>query len=251
MKGKPTRPFEEALWGRILIVSSVAYFTRLAACGIHEFLGHGLWAWIMGAKNVEGYVSWLGFGWCRWSPGLSGFAGVIAMAGGLINTFIIGATILAFLQIRSKKAGFYLRFTLFWLGYWATITQASYLILGGLTGYGDPGQLSYLTGVPLGFFSFLGFALFLLVYYVSSVLFLSEVSCLFPEYKPKTLLFEFWLTLPIQVCVFAASPEHNLSFELFLTLSIASVIPSLLALPLFKLFRRTKTARKNGAGEGI
>ncbi len=253
MSGKPRHepPANVSIWARILLVISVAYFTRLASCGIHELLGHGLWALLMGANRIEVYVSWLGFGWCKWSPSLSGSAKAIAVAGGLLNTFIIGIVILAFLYMAPKRGSFYLRFTLFCLGFWATITQASYLVLGGITGYGDPWQLSHLTGTPLYLFVFLGFALFLPVYCASSVLFLSEVSRLFSEYRPKTLLFEFWLTIPIQVGVFAASPEHTVSFESFSLLLAASLIPSLLSKPLFPLFNRLRPNMEKGAGEGI
>ena len=225
---------------RVLLVILAAYFTRLTSCGIHELLGHGFWAWIFGANSIQVYVSWLGFGWCRWSPPLSGFARVMATAGGLLNTFTIGAVILAFLYVVPRKGGFYLRFPVFLLGFWTTITQASYLLLGGLTGYGDPAVLHSLINVPLSFFVLIGFGLFLVAYLVVSTLFLSEVSGLFPEYREKTLLFEFWLTMPIQVIFFMVSPEHALSFELFSFLIVVSMVPSLLSLPLFHLFNRLR-----------
>jgi len=230
-----------SLWVRVLFVVLVAYPTRLLSCGIHELLGHGLWAWIFGADRIWFNVSWLGFGWCRWQ-GLSDsyIARVMTMAGGLINTFIIGAAILTFLFLVRKKGGFCLRFFLFWLGFWTTINQASYLLLGGLTGYGDPGSLHSLTGIPLSFFILLGFGLFLVVYLAVSVLFLSEATGLFPEFKPKTLLFEFWITIPIQAILFAVSPEHEMLFEMFFFLLAVSVIPSLLSLLLFQFFNRWK-----------
>jgi len=235
MKGKPQSEavVKASLWVRILFVVFVAYSTKLVACGVHELLGHGLWAWIFGADKVWFYVSWLGFGWCRWSPPLSGLARVMAMAGGLVNTFLIGTAILAFLYLAPKKGSRYLRLPIFWLGFWATINQASYLLLGGFTGYGDPGELNRLTGVPLGFFMFLGLGLFSLSYFVVSLLFLPEVCSLFPEYEKRTLLFEFWLTMPIQVVFFTVSPEHTLSLEWFFLLLVASMIPSLLSLPLY------------------
>lgn len=231
-----------SLGTRVLLVILAAYFARLVSCGIHELLGHGFWAWILGADSVQVYVSWLGFGWCKWDPPLSGFAKVMAMVGGLINTFVLGAMIFAFLYLMPKKCGFYVRFSLFWLGFWTMITQASYLLLGGSTGYGDPGALASLAGVPLDFFRLLGFGLFLIAYLAVSVLFISEVSCLFAEYREKTLLFEFWLTMPIQVIFFMAS-EHTVSFELIFGLLLVSLIPSLLSLPLFPFFNRLRMHR--------
>jgi len=234
-----------SLWMRFLFVILVAYPTRLLSCGIHELLGHGLWAWIFGADRIWFNVSWLGFGWCRWQ-GLSDsyIARVMTMAGGLINTFIIGAAILTFLFLVRKKGGFYLRFFLFWLGFWTTITQANYLLLGGFTGYGDPGSLHSLSGIPLSFFILLGFGLFLVVYLAVSVLFLSEATGLFPEFRPKTLLFEFWITIPIQVILFTFSPEHEMPFETFFFLLVVSVIPSLLSLSLFQFFNRWRLNMK-------
>ena len=174
------------------------------------------------------------------------------------HTFIIGATLLAFLFLTSRKGGFYLRLLMFWLGSWAAITQAGYLFLGGLTGQGDPGVLHLLTGVPLSFFVFLGFILFLLAYFAVSVLFLSEVAGLFPEYGQRTLLFEFWLTVPIQIIFLVASPEHTMSFGQFIAFLSISMVPSLLSILFFPFIQsaklkakkwkeRQKLKRENGA----
>lgn len=229
------------MWARFLFVILVAYFTKLLTCGIHELLGHGLWAWIFGADTIEVYVSWLGFGWCKWYPDSESYVGrVMAMAGGLINTFIIGIAILTFLFFVYRKGGFYLKSFLFWLGFWATTTQPSYLLLGGFTTKGDPWQLYLMTGIPLSFFMLLGFGLFLLVYPMISVLFLSEVSGLFPGYSQKTLLFALWLAMPIQVILLMISPEHTMPFEIFLLLLAVSMTPSLLSLSLFKFFNRRR-----------
>jgi hypothetical protein len=229
---------KSSLWARFLFIILMAYSTKVLTCGIHELLGHGLWARIFGADTVEVYVSWLGFGWCRWQGiGESPIASIMAMAGGLINTFIIGVAILTFLFLVPKKGGLYLRSFLFWLGFWATTTQPSYLLLGFATN-GDPWQLHLLTGIPLSFFVLLGFGLFLLIYPILSILFLSDTSKLFPEYPQKTLLFTLWLAIPIQVIFLMISPEHRMSFEMFLLLFAVSMIPSLLSLPLFKFFNR-------------
>jgi len=178
---------------------------------------------------------------------MSGFytASVMFSSGGLLNTFIIGAVILALLYLMPRKGGFYGRFSLFWLGFWATINQASYLLLGGLTGYGDVGSLHSLTGVPLNFFTLLGFSLFFLVYVVVSGLFLSEVRGLFPEYRERVLLFEFWLTIPVQVILFVVS--HTIASFWFLPLVFVSLLPSLLSAPLFPLFEHLAPRREFSA----
>jgi len=167
----------------------------------------------------------------------------MAMAGGLVNTFLMGAVILTSLFLVRKKGGIYLRSFLFWLGFWAATTQPSYLLLGGFSSKGDPWQLHLLTGIPLSFFMLLGFGLFLLFYPITSMLFLSDVSGLLPEYSQKTLLFTLWLAMPIQVILLMISPEYTYPFnetpiEMFLPLLAVSMIPSLLSLPLFKFFNR-------------
>ena len=241
---------KSALWKRTLLTVLVAYFTRLISCGIHELLGHGLWALIFGANKISVHVSWLGFGWCKWQGASSSYtAQVMIIAGGLLNTFIIGAVLLAFLFLAPKKGGFYLRLPMFWLGFWAVITQAGYLFLGGLTSLGDPWELHQLTGVPLSLFVFLGFSLFLIAYFAVSVLFLSEVTELFPEYSQRVLLFEFWLTIPIQTIFLMASPEHIISIGQFTAFFSLSMVPSLLAIPLFSRIQSWKSKiekRKEG-----
>jgi hypothetical protein len=231
------------LWASFLFIILVAYFTRLLTCGIHELLGHGLWAWIFGAKGVWIYVSWFGFGKCWWEPSNLGSVGnVVTMAGGLINTFVIGVAILAFLFLVRRKGGLYLRSFLFWLAFWATTTQASYLLIGGYSIKSDPWKLYSLTGIPLESFMVLGFGLFLLVYPLLSILFLRDVSKLFPEYSQKTSLFTLWLAMPIQVIMFMIYPEYAISFNLFLLLLVISMIPSLLSLSLFKYFKHIQSS---------
>lgn len=224
-------PSSTPFWLRVSFTFIVGYFTKLLSCLIHELFGHGLWACIFGADRIWFYVSWLGFGWCKWQ-GLDGsyIARVMVMAGGLIDTSIVGVAALIFLYLTRRRGGFYLRFLLFWLGFWASTTQAAYLILGGLVGTGDPASLSRITGVPLVSFIILGLALFLSAYIIISILFLSEMAPLFPEYSKGTLLFIFWLIIPLQVFLLAASPEHKLTFEQF-TLSLAlSILPSLVSI---------------------
>ncbi len=242
------KPGESSLWGRLLLILLVAYITKLLSCGIHELLGHGLWAWIFGADRIRVHVSWLGFGWCNWQGmSESSIARFMAMAGGLIDTFMIGAAILAFLFLARRRGGFYPRFFLFWLGFWATTGQAGYMLLGGFTGRGDPGSLHSLTGIPLSLFMLLGFASFLLVYPVISLLFLSEVSGLLPEYSRRTLLFEFWLAIPVQaILVMVSNPLGiKMTFEMSLLLLLLSMTPSLLSLPLVKFLGRSSVLSPN------
>jgi len=232
----------QLVWIRFLFIILVAYLTMLITCGIHELLGHGLWAWVFGAESVWIYVSWLGFGWCRWHPHLeSPLANVMAMAGGLINTLLVGAAILMFLFFVRRKGGIYLRSFFFWLGFWAVITQAGYLLIGGFITNSDPWQLHLMTGIPISFFLVLGFVLFLLVYPILSILFLRDVSKLFLEYSRKALLFMFWLSVPMQAILFMISPEYTIPFQTFLFLLALSMIPSLLSLPLFKFFNRARS----------
>lgn len=235
------KPGKSALSLRVLLVVIVAYFTRLLSSGIHEVLGHGLWALAFGANKISVYVSWLGFGWCKWQDtGLSYTARVMITAGGLLNTAVIGAALVTPLLLVPKKGNFYLRLLTFWLGFWAFITQAGYLFLGGITGVGDPGLLHRLTGTPLSFFVFLGFSLFLLAYFIFSPLFLSEITELFPRYCERVLLFEFWLAVPIQVVFLGASREFVTSMVEFIAFFSISMLPSLVSILFFPLIELAK-----------
>jgi hypothetical protein len=239
-------PEESPVWNRVFLTVLVAYSTRLISCGIHELLGHGLWAFIFGADKISVQVSWLGFGWCSWEGAASSYtARVLIHGGGLLNTSLVGALLLTFLSLALEKGGFYVRFSVFWLGFWAVITQAGYLLLGGLARWGDPSMLSGLTGIPLFYFALFGFILFIIAYFVVSILFLLEIAELFPEYGQKVLLSEFWLTVPMQMILFSASPQHPVSTWGFISLFSLSIVPSLLSTQLFPLFQSAK--RKVGA----
>lgn len=82
----------------IFFTFSTIYLSRLVSCFVHEVLGHALWAWIFGAEKIWFNISWMGFGWCRWIGVDNAFnAKLMVIAGGIIDTFIIGFLLLIIL----------------------------------------------------------------------------------------------------------------------------------------------------------
>lgn len=223
---------------RIAFLVIAAYLTRILSCAIHEVMGHGLWALAMGAHVIHANVTYLGFGWCSWEPPLIGIKGLLAIAGGIISSFSAGAAILSFLYYLPRLGGFYSRLVLFLLGFWITITQSSYLIVGGLTGYGDIGSISHSLGIVPLYFAALGVPVFVLVFFVVSVLFFRELGRMFPSTDQKKLLSTFWLTIPILVVTFALSEEFSFPLTEFALFMALSIIPSIMAFPMFDFFRK-------------
>jgi hypothetical protein len=77
------------------------------------------------------------------------------------------------------------------------------------------------------------------------------VTELFPEYSQRVLLFEFWLTIPIQTIFLMASPGHIISIGQFTAFFSLSMVPSLLAIPLFSQVQSWKSKiEKRREGEG-
>ena len=233
---------------KITILVVVAYFTRILSCAVHEVLGHGLWALAMGAQSISVNVTFLGFGWCSWEPPLAGIQGLLATSGGIISTFAAGAVILAFLYYMPATGKFYSRLILFWIAYWTTITQASYLIVGGITGFGDIGYVSRSLGIDYLYFAVIGVPLFILVYSIVSVLFFGETGVMFESVDQRKLLSAFWLTVPVLVVTFSVSQEFLLPVLEFALMLAISFIPSIMAFPMYVFFRRiSRQLRKKAA----
>jgi len=89
---------EGSIYFKIFFTFSTIYLSRLVSCFVHEVLGHALWAWIFGAEKIWFNISWMGFGWCRWIGVDNAFnAKLMVIAGGIIDTFIIGFLLLIIL----------------------------------------------------------------------------------------------------------------------------------------------------------
>ena len=223
---------------RIVSLVIIAYLTRVLSCAVHEVIGHGLWALALGAQRISVNITFLGFGWCSWEPPLGGTEGLLAVAGGLISSFTVGTVILAFLYYFPRIGGFYSRLILFLLGFWIAVTQSSYLIVGGLTGFGDIGFISNSLGIDYLYFAAVGVAIFVLVFFVISAMFFHELGIMFPATDQRKLLSAFWFTVPLLVLTFGFSEEFSLPALEFLLLIALSFIPSIAALPMYSFFRK-------------
>lgn len=236
---KENNPLKVNIGVRLFVVFLVAYIARLGSCAVHEVLGHGLWAWIFGAKTIVYSISWLGYGVTIWEPPLSYHATSVIVAGGIINSSIIGWGFLLFLySTRKKGKRFLVRIPVFLLGSWLAITQASYLLIGGLTGYGDIGKMHHMFNIPYYTFDIIGVILFLISFIVISTLFLSELSWLFPEFGKRALLSEFWLIVPILLITFNISPDRGTPSELSPILLFISFLPTIVSIFAFKPFKK-------------
>jgi len=125
-----------------------------------------------------------------------------------------------------KKSVHYAAILLFWLGFWTIVNSTGYLIIGGLSPFGDVYGLIALGVLTSSLSLQIGLIFFLMVFALSQILRkrLSEMCS--PE-KVRWGISFFWLIIPMLVTVMLASPERNLPL-VCLVLAFAPVVVSFL-----------------------
>ena len=143
--------------------------------------------------------------------------------GGIFICLCISFVIQFFLLI--KKVSCYFAAFLFWLAFWTFISSVGYLIIGGLTPFGDVQDL-----IRLGFFtSQLSLALGLTMFFIGFFSLSRIIRKLFTKvFSSKIVHFGtvlFWLIVPILVLVTMINPARKFPLSLF----PATFLPTFLA----------------------
>jgi hypothetical protein len=207
----------------------VGFVVKIVAEFVHEICGHGFFVLLFGGTIKEVYISVLWpyeLSYIEWSLPSSISSGQMALvfAGGILACVCVSFLTQAFLLVK-KQIPWYFAATLFWLAFWTLVNSTGYLIIGGLTSFGDVKELIAL-GVLTSLFSLIiGFIIFVVGFIALSWILRKILTELFTLKRASLGISLFWLILPVLVLVMLANPERHLQVA-YLPLTF---IPALLS----------------------
>ncbi len=206
---------------KVFLVSFLilGFVMKIVSEFLHEVGGHGLFVLLFGGKIKNVYISVL---WpytlshINWSlpSGLTSLQMAWIYGGGILvclcASFLIQASLLVKKGIPSHFA-----LTLFWLAFWTSINSAGYLVIGGLTTFGDIHELIRLEVFTNTLSLMIGFIIFIVGFAALSWILREILTEIFPLKKASLGVVLFWLIIPALVLVMLVSPERGLQVAYF------------------------------------
>jgi len=187
---------------------------KMVAEVVHEVFGHGLFVLLFGGEITGLYISVLwpyDFSRLEWSlpSGVTSAQMAWIYVGGILVCLCMSFLTQAFLLFK-KKIPWHFALPLFWLAFWTLVNSTGYLIIGGLTPFGDVYELIRL-GVLRELVSLvIGLIIFAIAFVALSWI-LREISIkIFSPKKASLGVSLFWLIIPVLVMVMLANPERGL-----------------------------------------
>jgi len=223
---------------------AVVFLTKVASEVVHEVFGHGLFILLFGGKITGLYISVL------WPYDFSyigqdmpstvdSFQWAWVLAGGIFMCLCLSFMTQAFLLVK-KKVQWHLAVALFCFAFWTLVNSTGYLIIGGLTPFGDVLELIRLGVLTKGLSLVLGLTAFALGFAILSRVLGRILPEVFSPRKARYGVAVFWLLIPLLVIVMLANPEHRLEVS-YLPLTF---IPALLSFAMDKLLFLPKQKSK-------
>lgn len=212
----------------LVVFVVVGFVMKLVAEFVHEVCGHGLFVLLFGGTIKAVYISVLWpyeFSYIEWLPiGFTSAQMAWVYVGGILVCLCMSFLIQVFLFVK-KKTPWHLALMLFWLAFWTLINSTGYLIIGGLTSFGDVKELIAL-GVLTSLLSLAtGFIFFAIGFIGLSWILRKILIDVFALKKASLGVSLFWLIIPVLVLVILANPERGLQVA-YLPLTF---IPTLLS----------------------
>ena len=224
----------------------LCFVTKIFSEFLHEVCGHGLFVLLFGGTINSVYINLLwpyGFSYTYWSfTGEISFLQMALIYVGGILTGLCVSFIIQTVLLWKKRIGWYWTISLFWLAFWTFISSAGYLVIGGITCFGDVKELialGVLSRYSSLFIGLLSFAIgFVMLSWILRKTFMEVCS-----FKKATLgVSLFWLIIPTLVVIIILSPELSLGWDYF----PLSFIPTFLSVVLERvLFLSKQKADKN------
>lgn len=198
---------------------ATCFVAKIAAEFVHEVCGHGFFVLLFGGKVETVYISifWpYEMSYISWSlpSGVTSAQMAWIYGGGILvclcASFLIQASLLVKKGIPSHFA-----LTLFWLAFWTSINSAGYLVIGGLTTFGDIHELIRLEVFTNTLSLMIGFIIFIVGFAALSWILREILTEIFPLKKASLGVVLFWLIIPALVLVMLVSPERGLQVAYF------------------------------------
>jgi len=192
----------------------VGFIVKIVAEVIHEICGHGLFVLLFKGTIKTVYISifWpCEFSYIRWSlpSGITSAQMAWIYAGGILMCMFTSFITQAFLLFK-KKILWHFDIALFWLAFWTLVNSTGYLIIGGLTPFGDVHELITL-GVLTSLFSLvIGIIIFVIGFVALSWSLRKILIKMFSPRRASLGVVLFWFIIPMLVMVMLTNPERGL-----------------------------------------
>jgi hypothetical protein len=198
----------------LLTFSAAGFLMKIIAEIIHEIFGHGLFVLLFGGEIVNVYISVLWpyeLSYINWylSNTVTHLKLAWIYAGGIIICLFVSFSVQTFLLLK-KKSDWRLALVLFWLAFWTLANSTGYLIIGGLTPFGDVYELIELE-VLTSIISLVFGLMFFAIGFVSLSWNLRKIlRKKFPPHMASLGVVLFWFIVPVLGILMSISPERNL-----------------------------------------
>lgn len=198
---------------------ATCFVAKIAAEFVHEVCGHGFFVLLFGGKVETVYISILWpyeMSYISWSlpSGVTSAQMAWIYGGGILACLFISFLTQASLLVK-KGIPWYYALTLFWLAFWTLINSTGYLIIGGLTPFGDIRELMRLEVLTNTLSLMIGFIIFIVGFVALSWILRKILAEIFPLKKASLGLVLFWLIIPALFLVILVSLERGLQIAYF------------------------------------
>jgi len=206
----------------------MALFMKVVGEFIHEFIGHGFFVLLFGGKITKVYLSILWpyeLSYIGWSGNFERWQIIWIEGGGIFICTITSIILQALLLLNVAKKQRWI-IPLFWLAFWTFINPAGYLILSGISPFGDvasliaKGVLTKSSSMILGIIIFSGSFVF-----ISKILcnILTDINMPRESMKMRFSLCLFWLLIPVITFLYCLKTKYSLNY--IGVLSMLSLLP--------------------------
>jgi hypothetical protein len=188
---------------------------------VHEFFGHGLFILLFGGVITDLHVSVLWpyeFSYVKMQlpDTVTSLQLAWIYAGGIIICLTMSFLTQAFLLLKSKIAC-YSALVGFWFAFWTLVNSTGYLIIGGLTPFGDVYALIALEVLTSFLSIVIGGIMFSIGFIALSWILRKTLRNVFSPKKASLGVFLFWFIIPLLVAIMLISPDYqsSLQFSMF------------------------------------
>lgn len=218
---------------RFLIIFILSgFFAKMICEFVHEFLGHGSFVLLFGGKitNINISILWpYTFSSIKWAGSFLPWQMIWIQSGGILVTLIVSVILQTLILMRFIERRWLSTF-FFWLSFWTFLSSAGYLLLGGISPFGDVEYLISVGVLTRSSSLLIGLGIFLVIFFTLSRIYVRILSKseLVDDNKSICLsLGLFWLLLLPIILLAIAGRNWPLAY------SALGVLPAVIILFLY------------------
>ena len=213
----------------------LAFAMKVVGEIVHEVMGHGFFVLLFGGEIVRVHISLLwpyDFSSIGWKGNFQTWQLPWIDGGGILVCLIVSCVLQTILFLRIVNDW---RFssTLFWLSFWTFLNPTGYLILGGISPFGDVAALIAEGGLTQVSSLVIGLIIFLIAFFSLSKIFrdlLLSVDIIRDIRDLRISLSLFWFQIPLTTAIMLIGRGQPLFYlpVSFIPVMLALIAPSIL-----------------------